>query len=216
MLGLQKISPFFIQLRKVLWRLSMVGVLLYAGSVEAATGATVPDIGTMLINLAKANDGLMRLITAISYILGFYFVLKGVAELKHVGESRTMMSREHHIKGPLFTIAAGTALIYLPASVHVGISTFWESQFPVPYVPTSSDPWADLIKACFMIIQIVGVVAFIRGLVLLTHVSEGHGQSGGFAKAIAHLVGGIFCINMYQFILIIENTLAPGVLPPPS
>ncbi len=69
---------------------------------------------------------------------------------------------------------------------------------------------ADLIKACFMIVQLIGVIAFIRGLVLLTHIGHGHGQQGSVGKAAAHIIAGILCINLYQFLQVVFNTLALG------
>jgi intracellular multiplication protein IcmC len=63
-------------------------------------------------------------------------------------------------------------------------------------------------------VQLVGTIAFIRGLVLLTHAS-GHGtQPGTFSKAISFIVAGILCINLYQFLQVIFTTFGLGTLSP--
>jgi hypothetical protein len=54
-------------------------------------------------------------------------------------------------------------------------------------------------------VQLVGVIAFIRGLVKLSHMGGGH--QGGIGSALTHIIGGIFCINMYDFVQLIMSTL---------
>ena len=44
----------------------------------------------------------------------------------------------------------------------------------------------------------------------MSHMGEGKEQGATFGKAMAHIVGGILCINMYQFLQVIFNTLALG------
>ena len=62
------------------------------------------------------------------------------------------------------------------------------------------------IAACFMIVQLVGVIAFIRGLMMLTKLGQG-GQQASFGKVAAHIIGGVFCIDMYDFLQAVFATL---------
>jgi intracellular multiplication protein IcmC len=181
-----------------------------------AYAAAAPDIATMLINFSEAVPNLMRLVTALAYVMGIFFIITGIIELKHFGESRSMMSQEHSLAKPLIALTVGTMLLYLPASVQTGLSTFWVTPNPYGYLPSSSDGsnWMDLSSAVFMVIQLVGTIAFIRGLLMMRHVA-GHGQPDTFAKAVAHIVAGILCINLYQFLQVIFDTLGiTGVIPP--
>ena len=70
--------------------------------------------------------------------------------------------------------------------------------------------WSELLNACIMIIQLIGTIAFIRGLVILTHLGERGGQQGAFGKAMSHIVGGILAIDINDFMQAIWNTLALG------
>ncbi len=176
---------------------------------NAVYAATAPDVASMLVKLSETIPSLMRLVTALSYVMGFFFITKGILELKKFGEGRSMMSQEHSLAKPLTIITVGTLLLYLPASVQTGLSTFWTSPNPYGYLPSSSgeDNWTDLTNAAFMVVQLVGAIAFIRGIIMLTHVTGQGGQPGTFGKAMAHIVAGVLCINMYQFLQAVFQTL---------
>lgn len=168
------------------------------------------NVATMLKNFSKAVPNIMQLVTAFAYVMGFFLVYKGILALKQYGESRSMMSSSHELKGPLLYLFVGAALIYLPSSVQAGLSTFWASPNPYAYLDEGNDPWWELIKSSLLIIELVGTIAFIRGLVLLTHLGGQGGQQGTFGRAMAHLIGGIFCINMYEFLQAIFATFGLG------
>jgi intracellular multiplication protein IcmC len=171
-----------------------------------STGVSSLSAQEMLVNIAKQVPSLMRLVTAIAYVLGMYFIIHGIIKLKHAGESRTMMSREHSLMGPIVMLSVGAMLLYLPSSVQVGMSTFWTDPNPYAYLK-QKDQWSDFINVCFTIVQLVGTIAFIRGLVLISHLGTGSGQHGTMSKGMTHIIGGILCINIYEFIKVITATL---------
>lgn len=189
-------------------RMICMAVLLY---MPVASAAIVPNLATMVENLSKTIPNLMQLVTAFAYVAGMFLIFKGILQLKEYGESRTMMSHNQSLKGPLIFLGVGAALLYLPSSVQVGLSTFWQTTVPYAYVPQTSDPWSDLIQDCFLIVQFLGTFAFIRGLLILTQLG-GHSGShpGTLTKGLAHIIGGILCINLYQFVQMVLNTLALG------
>jgi intracellular multiplication protein IcmC len=166
----------------------------------------------MITHIVTQIPNLMRLITAIAYVMGMYFIFQGVLGLKHYGDQRTMMSGQPHLKGPLIFITIGALLLYLPTSVQVGISTFWTEPNPYGYLQ-EQDQWSQFINSCYMVVQLFGVIAFIRGLVILTHLGGHGGQPGTFGKGMTHIIGGILCINIYQFVQLVMVTLGiQGVL----
>lgn len=185
----------------------LMAVFYIAPAFAAPINVTSLSAASMLQNIASQVPQLTQLVTAIAYVAGMFLVLSGVIKLKHVGEMRTQMSHEHSIAAPLITIAVGAMLIYLPTTVNVGLATFWTD--PNPYGYTSQEgQWEEFINACYVIIQFVGVVAFIRGLFLISKLGrQGGGHSGELGKGLTHIIGGIFCINMYQTIQVILVTL---------
>lgn len=166
---------------------------------------------TILTNISEnALPNLMRLVTAISYVLGMVFIFRGVVKLKHVGEMRTQMSHEHNIATPITLIAVGALLLYLPSSVQIGMSSFWSDPSPYSYTE-NQDQWSQFINVCFMVVQFVGTVAFIRGLIILSHMGGGGHQQGGLSRGLTHIIGGIFCINIYQFVQVVMATIGLGI-----
>lgn len=173
---------------------------VYAQSVNETVSAQ-----TMLENISKAVPNLTRMTTAIAFVIGMFLIIRGVILLKHAGEARTMMSQEHHLTRPIVMIVIGSLLLYLPSAVRVGMSTFWTDPSPYGYLDQQNS-WEQFINVVYIVIQFIGVLAFIRGLVILSHLG-GHGGQGQLSKGLTHIIGGIFCVNIYQFVQVIMITL---------
>ncbi len=167
--------------------------------------AQSPDAATMLDNLTSSVPNFMRLTTAFAYVAGMFFIYKGIIELKQFGESRTMMSTQHSMIKPLLFLFSGTCLLYLPTTVLVGTSTFW-TDAPYAYLTDDSNPFSSLVQDVYLIIGLAGTISFVRGVMMLTQLA-GQAQQGIFARSMTHMIAGIFCINLYQFIDVLNNTL---------
>ncbi len=183
----------------------VVSVLTSFPAYAQQVTVTPPDAQTMLQNIAQQVPELMKMVTAFGFVIGMYMIISGIMKLKHVGESRTMMSHEHSVFGPILMISMGAMLLYLPTAVQVGMATFWTDPNPYSYLQ-QKDQFTEFLSDAFIIVQLVGVIAFIRGLIIL---SKGSGQShqSMFAKGLTHIIGGIFCINIFQFVQVILATL---------
>ncbi|MHB1946484.1 MAG: hypothetical protein ACYCQI_00030 [Gammaproteobacteria bacterium] len=192
---------------KALFLAFPIAIFFYSGSAYAIG----IDVSTMIQNLGTSIPSLMQLVTAIAYVLGMFFIIKGVFGLKEYGENRAHRGGEHGLKGPVIMILVGAALLYLPSSVQVGLSTFWSEPNPYAYqTDATDDSWAALLNSVYLILQLIGTISFIRGLIILANMGHGGHQQGGFAKALSHMIGGILLINIYQFLQVIFNTLAIG------
>jgi len=174
---------------------------------NGAYAVNAPNLAVMLTNFATSVPSLMQLVTAGAYVMGMFFVVAAIMGMKHFGEMRTMASPEHSIAGPLIELCAGIALLYLPSSIQTGLSTFWTTTNPYAYVTSATDQYSIFINTCYTIFQLLGIIAFIRGILILTKLGGGRGQQGMLAKAVSHMVGGIICINMYNFIQVLETTV---------
>lgn len=195
------------QYLKNAFRMALFFITMFALLPAYAQQVSISSLSAedMLVNIAQQIPNLMKLVTAIAYVLGMYFIFHAVIKFKHFGESRTMMSQEQSMVPPIVYLTVGAMLLYLPTAVQVGLSTFWTLPNPYGYLQ-ASDQWGEFINVCYLIIQFVGVVAFIRGLVILSHVGSSHGQPY-FAKGLTHIIGGIFCINIFGTVQMILNTL---------
>lgn len=59
--------------------------------------------------------------------------------------------------------------------------------------------WASLIDVVVKFIQLIGLIAFIRGWFILSHSAEANSQQGGLSKGLTHIIGGILSINFIPF-----------------
>jgi len=183
-----------------------ISTIYFYASSALADASNVPDAGSMLANLSETVPQFMKLVTAMAYVMGMALIFRGLLALKQYGESRTMMSSQHELKGPLILMSVGTALLYLPTAVGTGLTTFWGSPNAYAYPTASSDQWDSLIQDCYLVVQLIGTVAFIRGLLTLTHLGS-QAQPGTMSKGFTFIAAGALCINLPQFITAVENTL---------
>jgi uncharacterized membrane protein HdeD (DUF308 family) len=145
-------------------------------------------------------------VTATAYVMGIWFMYKGVLGLKTFGEQRNMMGQNEHLKGPLIQLGVGAALMYLPSSVQAGLTTFWSDPNPYGYITEATDDYSVLYQDAFILIQLLGTIAFIRGLLVLSALGHG-GQGASLGKGLTFIVAGVMCINLNDFLNTINNTL---------
>lgn len=146
------------------------------------------------------------IIENIAIIMGVGFTLAGLFQLKKYGESRTMMSQQHSIAGPLLMLLAGAMLLILPTFVGSMLLAFWGTSSPLSY---SGGPagYSSLVPPVLMFVRIIGVIAFIRGIVLLARSGGQQSQQGTFGKAMIHIFAGILCVHILGTMDLLEQLL---------
>jgi hypothetical protein len=186
---------------------ALVLTLIVYVSFYAQIAYATPDLSDMLANFSTSVPQFMQLVTATAYVMGMFFIYKGIVALREFGESRTQGSSHHELKGPVILMGVGTLLLYLPSSVQAGLSTFWTDSNPYGYLTEATDQWTTMYQDCFMIVQLIGTISFIRGLVILTQLSGQGAQPGTFGRGLTHIVAGALCINLYDFLNAINGSL---------
>lgn len=169
----------------------------------------------ILNNIAINLLPVQKLITGGAYLIGILFFIKAIYTLKQYGESRSMMSNQKDIKEPLMYMFVAAILIYFPSGLAVMLQTTFGSSSILQYAPvTSTNPGISFLfgpdstvgRPLTIIIQTIGVVAFVRGWILIARASN-HGQPGQTGKGLMHVFGGIFAMNIIATLEIINNTL---------
>jgi hypothetical protein len=189
-----------------------LSLVSFSGFYTQIAFADVPDAATMLENLVSTVPQFMQLVTATAYVMGMWFVYKAVLGLKAFGEQRNMMAQNEHLKGPLIMMAVGAMLLYLPSSIQAGLTTFWTTgdlggvSNPYGYVTDASDDFSVLYQDAFILIQLLGTIAFIRGLLVLSALGQG-GQGASLGKGMTYIGAGVMCINLNGFLNMINGTL---------
>jgi intracellular multiplication protein IcmC len=168
---------------------------------------------TWITNLGGSLDSIERLVTGAAYLMGLIYAFKAVYSMKAYGESRTMMSSNTSMKEPLINVIAAAGLLYLPSAVDVFMMTTFGSTNILSYDQLDTDvaqyfTVANGGQALIEFLQIIGIIAFIRGWVLLARSASHAGQQPGLiGKGIIHIFGGVLLINIVETVNIFYTTL---------
>jgi intracellular multiplication protein IcmC len=178
------------------------------GCGTSLPGASSLTIQQMVVNIAETIPNLVQMTTAGAYILGLMLVMRGVYKLKEYGEARTMMASQTNIWPPLITLTVGSMLIYFPSAYQIGLETLFKVSEPSPLsYQGNADLSEQTVEALGIIVQLVGCIAFIRGMLLINS-ATGHGaQPGSYGKGLAFIIGGLLGINIFGTWEVIVNTL---------
>lgn len=171
----------------------------------------------LLKNLAQNLIPVQKLISGASYLLGLGFFIKAVLSLKSLGESRAMMSGGHaNTKEPLLYFLVASALLYAPSALSTLLVTAFGSSSILAYTPVDSQnstinnlfgSGSAVGESLTIIIQTIGLIAFIRGWILIARSASQGQQPGGLGKGMIHIFGGILAMNIVLTLQIIDNTL---------
>ena len=181
-------------------------VLLFPLNVYAVT---IPNIADMLANIDSQLPALWEFITALAYVSGFFMMFKGVYHLKQYGDPHSQMSGGKDLRPAIVTFIIGAILIYFPSMLQVGVTTLFGQNGMMAY-PTSSpidQSFSELGQTIVYIVQFVGAVAFLRGIMYMHKIGSGQAQQGTFGKSVTHLVGGTLCLNVVGTANVIASTL---------
>ena len=138
----------------------------------------IPTLTDMVTNLANQMPALMRMLTAFSYVIGLFMMFTGVYGLKQYGDLRTMTSSNTDIRTPIVKLAIGAAFLYFPSFISVGMETLFATAGPLAYSGGGGDQTQEMIiSAVIKIMQVVGVIAVLRGLMFLSKAGS-QGQPG--------------------------------------
>ncbi|MCK4608449.1 MAG: type IV secretion protein IcmC [Gammaproteobacteria bacterium] len=181
-----------------LWRLSVGATLVVALLMLSGCDLNIDPTAwnQMLETLQKNFPAVTRLIFAIAYLAGIFFIFSALHKLRAYGEARTMMPSHAQLGGPLTQFALGIALMFLPSVVTISVASLWGEgslmAWPTISYAVSSQVWDTV----FGIIRILGYIAMVRGLMLMARSTGQGAQQGTFGKGMVHLIGGILAANI--------------------
>jgi intracellular multiplication protein IcmC len=175
---------------------------------DNALAAPSENMVQMMQAFQRNLGPLYHLIVAISYVLGIWFIADSIFKLKKYGQQRTMMSTNASMAKPIILMALGLSLLYLPSFVNISIESLWaygSSDSPLRY-PIELSAWSGFINPLIDSIRLFGLIAVVRGLVLLTRLANESTQPGSVGKGIMHIAAGTLAINIIGTINVIKAT----------
>lgn len=147
-----------------------------------------------------------QLVSGGAFVIGMGLVAGSVLKLRQAGQNA-----QHHHGGwgaPLSGMVAGSMLLYLPSALDSMMMTTFGNTSVLSYsggaLPEQS---AMVMKAVVGFIQLVGLIAFIRGWMLVRKAGDSNNQNGEIGRGITHIVGGVLTINLVATVQMFGATL---------
>jgi intracellular multiplication protein IcmC len=183
-------------------------ILLLTVAPTSNVWAIGEDLFGMLQTFQTQLGPVYRLVVALAYVMGIWFISDSIYRLKKYGQSRTMMSTQASLAKPIILMAIGIALLYFPTFVSVSIQSLWVygASNSVLARPTGTSALSAFINPLIDIVRLFGLIAVVRGLVILTKTANESSQPGTVGKGLMHILGGTLAINMIGTINVIKAT----------
>lgn len=162
------------------------------------------DLATMFAHLGGSLPPVLKMVFGGAYVLGAYYVFIALRRLWKMGAGDPHIHSESIFMG----MAIAGCLIAAPTAIGADLGTFFTTTTPSPlqYTGPGGGSMTAAAKAIVLFIQIVGVIAVVRGFMILRAVSHGNSRDTT-AKGMTHIIGGAFAANVVGAALIIGNTL---------
>jgi intracellular multiplication protein IcmC len=165
-------------------------------------------------HLVDALDDLTRLIVAISYVTGVALAIRGIMMYRIFANQTHGSSQRGELAGPMVFLIVGVILIYFPTTISSSMLTVFGTPFLSPTTELLEyeslnrlAKWSQLKWVMLKYMSLIGLLAFLRGWIILSKMGHSGSQPGSIGKGITHIVGGILLINIVQTVQIFARTL---------
>ena len=162
-----------------------------------------PDFVTALENLASTFGSISFLVVTISQIIGLVLVFRGIAMYKIFATQSMASSQKGELAGPLVHIVVGVAMIYLGSTIDVSLETLFGSKEVASandikaYLPAGTDDkWQALMAVLMKYFKLIGLLAFVKGWIILSKMGHAGAQPGSMGKGLTHIIGGVLLMNI--------------------
>lgn len=194
--------------------LILIGVAFFlCTSVTYAEIGAQPgsELAKILTNLGQDLHKVIKFLVACSYVIGVWFISSAVNELRIYGQARTMMPLQTSFTGPLARLMVGIMMLFFPALIDVSIYSLWgygvTTASALRFDTTKSSTWDAAMDGLRILIQTLGYISIIRGLIQLSRAGKQGMQPGTFGKGVMHIVGGILAVNIVATVKMFKVSL---------
>ena len=183
---------------------------------DSSVSCWITNQTQVIVNIANTMVPIEKLITGGAYVIGIGFAIKAIMSLKQVGESRSGSGGVSGLKEPVIYFLVASMLIYFPTGFAVLMNTTFGYSNVLSYqsisdtslsISTLFSPGSQVGESLALIIQVVGMAAFVRGWMLIARTATSGQPPGGTGKGITHIFGGILAMNIVGTLQIINNTI---------
>lgn len=183
---------------------SAFSYLMNVGAGSTPTQST--DFSSMFVAMSASLPALVTLFSLGARLMGGYMLLKCLYMLPHMEQGREAPSKI------IWTFISATALWSFPILFETILSTMGTSSsaynnnpLTSKYTLKASDGFDGSISAILMFVQMLGVIAFIRGLLILKALGEN--KDGAMGRALTHIFGGAAAMNITWAVSMLASTI---------
>ena len=207
------------------WRFFAIIASLWLLSTNNAQAV---DLTTALKNVRQLVIPLTQLMLAFSFVAGIALIWRAIGMMKKFGQMNTMQSQPGEIAGPMVYLVVGAVLIWIPTTADIMTQSIFGNSDQDLFSGTTFDytnlgsgselltyisgstlqaQWSSIADTLVLYIQFIGLIAFIRGWIIVSKSGQPGVQPGSITKGIVHIIGGVIAINFVQFIYLLKETL---------
>jgi intracellular multiplication protein IcmC len=184
-------------------------------SSTSSISCWIASQANVINNIGKTLIPVEHLLTGAAYLMGIGFAFKALSTLKQHGENRSA-AQQSSFKEPMLYFLVAAVFLYFPTALSVLLDTTFGYTNVLAYSSLNTNNQAlntlfgsssKMGRSFSLIIQVIGIVAFLRGWILISK-SAAQGQPpGGTAKGIMHVFGGILAMNIVGTLQVLNDTL---------
>lgn len=185
------------------------------GGSGSAGGA---DLSDMIINFVDdVKQPIISGVVAVAFVLGVFYIGRGLFKAAKYGQD----PRTHSMPIIVGHMAFGALLLVLSQSLGSMLTTIFGTSEIASF---SGISWSgggsgggdmtkanDAIKAAIIFFQLVGLIAFLRGWVIVKQSVEGTSQAT-VGQGLTHVIGGAIAVNMPMFLMAAERTFGIDII----
>jgi intracellular multiplication protein IcmC len=167
---------------------------LFLLTFEFVSAQTVGD------NIVKGLAGSEEFFVYLYYVVGVGFVFSGINRLKKLGHRTAFMNVDAGVTGPMMLVIIGACLTALPTFLTSINKTIYNegsiaAAADLAYAKSNTD-FIQQIKPVIFIIQLIGMIALLRGFLILSKATGQGAQPGTISKGFIHIIGGVLAVNI--------------------
>lgn len=167
-------------------------------------------LSTLFQNGITTWQQIIHLLGAVMYVVGIIIGGISISKFKELSDGKVPA------RIPILLSIVSAALIASPSIIMMITATYYSSSKPfqpgnlLSSVPsTGVEGTAEALTSVLIFAQMLGVIAFFRGFLMLK--SIGTGKEGQLGRALTHILGGVLAINIQATVGILARTFYKGM-----
>jgi intracellular multiplication protein IcmC len=198
----------------LIWQRRILFVLLMVTSIAFADDVPWYQDSSILSafdNLNKSLNKVYPTVVSICYITGILLLLRAFFMLKKLGYKTAFMHAGSSMLSPAAVMITGVVLMYTPKVLSIFMITLYGQDVGNTQswiqVHSGGTSWYSSIVPLIGLVQVIGLVAFLRGWLYLMKATGENAPPGNMSKGFIHIIGGVMAVNITGTIDVVNKSL---------